>query len=452
MHLNIQNIKDYAVTEVVGAVLIIMIAVVVSAFIYTQVLPFEVPSDDVNVHVMGQVHDDGYLVLEHMGGTTLDYYEILITKNDETQLFKYQDDPWEIGEQIRVSLESLPGFETYDVHVTVFSISLDDSRQMIFDATLSPTRGSYDDSGTLNESILISTFRTNSVDEDLLCFTEYIISSFPPKSYIYNWIVNDKPLAEVLLPFDIDNEEVAKDYSGYDNNASVSEEGISWVSNGKVGGAYYFDGGAGYLSMPLPNILNNIQDNDLTISLWVKSDDITQDHRLILQGGKQSKDFIILFQMGCEIHFGVSEGGTKHAVRTDTLESNTWYHIVCVWDADEKTLVIYTNGVPSYEVGYRTYAMGLQEGLDLGHGTASSRFWLGYVDEFRVYDRELTPNQIYHQYLRTSMGIIDFDILVAQETRVGERWKCIITPNNGFEDDVAIISNTLTITNYLGGD
>ena len=305
MHLNIQNIQDYAVTEVVGAVLIIIIAVTVSAFIYTQVLPFEMPSDEVNVHVMGQVQDDGYLVLEHMGGATLDYYEILITKNDETQLFKYEDDPWEIGEQIKVSLESLPGFETYDVHVTVFSISLDDSRQMIFDATLSPIREMDEDPEASNETILISTFRTNSVDEDLLCFTEYITPTFSPNSYIYNWIVNDKPLAEVLLPFDTDNEVVAKDYSGYDNNASV--EGVSWVSNGKVGGAYYFDGGSGYLSMPTPEVLTDIPNNDLTVSIWVKSDDIIQDHRLILQGGKSNKDFIILFQTGTEIHYGVSE-------------------------------------------------------------------------------------------------------------------------------------------------
>ena len=450
MHLNIQNIQDYAVTEVVGAVLIIIIAVTVSAFIYTQVLPFEMPSDEVNVHVMGQVQDDGYLVLEHMGGATLDYYEILITKNDETQLFKYEDDPWEIGEQIKVSLESLPGFETYDVHVTVFSISLDDSRQMIFDATLSPIREMDEDPEASNETILISTFRTNSVDEDLLCFTEYITPTFSPNSYIYNWIVNDKPLAEVLLPFDTDNEVVAKDYSGYDNNASV--EGVSWVSNGKVGGAYYFDGGSGYLSMPTPEVLTDIPNNDLTVSIWVKSDDIIQDHRLILQGGKSNKDFIILFQTGTEIHFGVSEEGTKHAVRTDTLESNTWYHIVCVWDADEKTVMIYENGVPSYEVGYRNYAMGIQDGLDLGHGTASSRFRIGYMDEFRIYDRTLTPNQIYQQYLSSAMGLLDNDIIVAQETRIGERWKCIITPNNAFEDDVAIISNTLTITNYLGGD
>ena len=448
--MNIQNNQDYAVTEIVGAILLIMIALIASAFIYTQVLPFDIPTDETNVHIMGQVQENGYLVLEHMGGATLDYYEILLTKNDETQLLKYEDNPWEIGEQIRLSLETLPGFDSYDVHVTVFSVALDDSRQTIFDAELSPSREMDEDPETSNETILISTFRTNSVDEDLLCFTEYISPAFSPNSYIYNWIVNDKPLAEVILPFDTDNEIVAKDYSGYEYNASV--HGVSWVSNGKVGGAYYFNGGSGFLSLSTPDVLTDIPNNDLTVSIWVKSDDITQDHRLILQGGQSNKDFIILFQTGSEIHFGVSEDGTKHAVRTDTLENNKWYHIVGVWDADEKILIIYANGVPSNEVGYRNYAMGIQDGLDLGHGTASSRYWLGYMDEFRLYDRKLTPNQIYQHYMSSGMGIIDYDIIVAQETRISEQWKCIITPNNAFEDDIAITSNTLTITNYLGGD
>ena len=117
--MRIQNSNNYAATEIIGAILIIIIALIVSAFIYTQVLPFEIPTDKANVHVMGSVQDDGYLVLEHMGGATLDNYEILLTKNGETKLFQYND-PWEIGEQIRVSLETLPGFDSYDIHVTVF--------------------------------------------------------------------------------------------------------------------------------------------------------------------------------------------------------------------------------------------------------------------------------------------------------------------------------------------
>ncbi len=449
--MNIQNANNYGAAEIVGAILIIIIALVVSVTIYTQILPFEIQTDDSTVHIMGNVVDDKYLVLEHMGGETIDYYEILLTKNGETQLLKYEDDPWEIGEQIRISLETLPGFDSYDIHVTVFTIDLDDSTQMIFDAELSPSRGSGDEQGEPNEEILISTFRTNSVDEDLLCFTEYLNTTITPKTYIYNWIVNDKPLAELILPFDTNNELIAKDYSGYDNNATVVA--TDWVANGKVGGAYYFDGGSSYLTLSTtPSVLIDIPNNDFTFSMWVKSDDITQDHRLIFQGGEMNKDFIILFQTGTEIHFGVSEEGTKHAVRTDTLESNTWYHIVGTWDADEKSSVIYVNGFPSYEVGYRNYAMGIQDGFDFGHGTASSRFWLGYMDEFRLYPRKLSTDQIYQLYIGDALGIIDNDIITAKETTVGETWKCIITPNNAVKDDISITSNTIGISNYLGGD
>jgi hypothetical protein len=451
IQLNIQNVNNYGATEVVGAILIIIIAVVVSAFIYTQILPFDIPTDDTNVHIMGNVQDDGYLVLEHMGGATLDYYEILLTKNDETQLVSFEDDPWEIGEQIRLSIETLPGFEYYDVHVTIFAIDLDDSRQMIFDAELSPSRESGDDPEESNETILISTFRTNSPDEDLLCCTEYLTPNIDPKSYIYNWIVNNNPLEEVILPFDTNNVTLAKDYSGYENDGIAND--VIWTANGKVGGAYYFDGGGSYISIPTtPNVLLDISNNDFTYSIWVYSEDIAQDHRLIFMGGNSNKNFITLFQMGSEIHFGVSENGTKHCVRTDNLESNTWYHIVGTWDADQKTSVIYSNGIPSYETGYRTYSMGLQDGLDLGHGTASSRFWWGYMDDFRLYNRKLSTDQIYQLYMSNLLGIIDYDVIVSKETRIGEVWKCIITPNNAIIDDLMIVSNSITITNYLGGD
>jgi len=236
---------------------------------------------------------------------------------------------------------------------------------------------------------------------------------------------------------DIDDEVTVKDYSGYNNDGSAF--GVSWVPNGKRGGAYYFDGDSAYISLASPDVFSDIPNNDLTVSIWVKSDDISQDHRLILQGGQSDKDFIILFQTGCEIHFGVSEEGTKHAVRTETLESNKWYHIVGVWDADEKSLLIYANGVPSDEVGYRNYAMGIKDGLEFGHGTTSSRFWMGYMDEFKIYDRTLSANQIYQDYMSSSVGIINNAIIVAQETRISEEWKCIIIPNNAFVIVLSVI-------------
>ena len=57
---------------------------------------------------------------------------------------------------------------------------------------------------------------------------------------IYRWTVNDDPVAQLLLPFDTQDETSTRDYSGFDNDGTVI--GAAWVPNGVVGGAYMFDG------------------------------------------------------------------------------------------------------------------------------------------------------------------------------------------------------------------
>jgi hypothetical protein len=96
--------------------------------------------------------------------------------------------------------------------------------------------------------------------------------------------------------------------------------------------------------------------------------------------------------------------------------------------------------------------MGVGEGLlALGHGSASSRFWYGYIDEFEVYDRVLSADQIYQTYISTKDGNCDERVVVSRETIFGNVWQCIVTPNDGTQDGTSIESNILNIVTYGGG-
>ncbi len=216
--------------------------------------------------------------------------------------------------------------------------------------------------------------------------------------------------------------------------------------------AYYFSGSSDYIEFDLPTPFNDISNTDLTISLWLKSDDITDDWRSLLEARYDTKNFIRIFQCGTEIHFGVSDDGIKRAVRTENLSSNTWYHITGVWDASEKSIEVYTNGEVSEEAGNRNYANGAQTGLHIGHGTASSRFWLGYIDDFQVYDRALSSNQINQIYLGSKDGFTDERVIVSDETTLDDVWHVVVTPNDGTQDGTAVTSNTLQIVSYSGGE
>ena len=253
------------------------------------------------------------------------------------------------------------------------------------------------------------------------------------------------------MPFNTEDNNTCKDYSG--NGLDGTLKGATWTSEGIIGGAYYFGGSSEYLSTDLPPVFYDIPNNDFTVSIWVKSDDITADNAVVLMASEDNNNFIKIFLQGEEIHVGVCDDGTKDAVRTENLTSDVWYHIAGVWDASENSILVYCNGELYTEAGERNFALGAGVGLlEVGHGTASSKFWDGYMDELEVYDQILSQEQIYQIYLSTKDGYYDRRVIVAEETCIGDSWQCIVTPNDAAQDGIPVHSNILSIVNYLGGD
>ena len=110
------------------------------------------------------------------------------------------------------------------------------------------------------------------------------------------------------------------------------------------------------------------------------------------------------------------------------------------------------NGTSCIITGNRNYAFGAHTTFKLGAGAASSRFWLGFIDELQVYDRVLSGNQIYQIYLSTKEGYSDERVVVSEETSLDDVWQCIVTPNDGTQDGTPIESNILQIVSYGGGE
>ena len=111
---------------------------------------------------------------------------------------------------------------------------------------------------------------------------------------IYRWTVNGDPVAQVLLPFDTQDETSTKDYSGFGNNGNVI--GATWVPDGVVGGAYHFDGkddaivlsdgGAGFFNDQ--DYANNNRElggygdwSAVTVEAWVYLDEYTNGSTIV---------------------------------------------------------------------------------------------------------------------------------------------------------------------------
>ncbi|RLF28956.1 MAG: hypothetical protein DRN08_04185 [Thermoplasmata archaeon] len=435
-------LDEYGVSELVGTIILVLIAVIVFVLIYNYVFPLPLPSPEPNVRLLGYVDEQGRVAVEHMGGDSLQSYEIYA---DGTLIYKKTDDTWDIGEILYPPIGKVLLTEEDDVRLTIFEIYDDGSKQMVFNGVLH----GHGSPISYPPPLLISTLRTNTSDEDLICYGNLADIDIDALTYIYNWMLNNESITDLLLPFDTEDSATTKDYSGSENNGTII--GASWTSNGKIGGAYYFDGSNDYIAFDLPNVFDDISNNDFTISMWLKSDDISDNWRRVMEARKDNMNFVQFFQLNSEIHFGVCEDGVRRSVKTGMLESNTWYNIVGVWDASEKSLAIYVNGNKSIEAGNRHYGRGSQEALHLGHRTDSSRYWLGFIDEFHLYDHILSDEQIYQYYLCTKEGYSNNSVIVSEETNIGETWKCIITPNNGTTDGAAVESNTLEIVDYTGG-
>jgi hypothetical protein len=48
-------------------------------------------------------------------------------------------------------------------------------------------------------------------------------------------------------------------------------------------------------------------------------------------------------------------------------------------------------------------------------------------------------------------GHSDKSVIVSGEIKLGDIWKCIVTPNDGVQDDASTESNIIQIVTYPGG-
>jgi hypothetical protein len=68
------------------------------------------------------------------------------------------------------------------------------------------------------------------------------------------------------------------------------------------------------------------------------------------------------------------------------------------------------------------------------------------MDEVKIYDEALSAAQVFQNFVDGNDGLSDGVTIVPQETTNGQTWRCEVTPNDGWQDGDAELSNQLTIT------
>ena len=192
-------------------------------------------------------------------------------------------------------------------------------------------------------------------------------------------------------------EESTRDSAGENDGHAVGDLGFV---EGKRGQAFGFLRGA-YIEVPNAPAL---EPGNLTLVAWVRRDAAPDPSAYLLSKGAEectAASYALYVGEHRGLIFYVSNG---HAVdyspgSSSDIWDNGWHFVAGTYDGESVRL--YLDGT---EVGTPTAATieGIEYGLSSGdafnigayHGTCDQRFDDGHLDEVRIYDRALTPEEI----------------------------------------------------------
>ncbi len=338
--------SSYAVSEVVGALLLVVIALVVFAVIYSRCFPLPLPPGESNVKLAGFVNDKGIAVLQHIGGENIHDYDVYVTQSDGRHVYYYTNDSWQMGQCIYPPVNKDLFAHEQVVNITVIGHNSDGSTEVLFEGSLRPkaTEPGPSPPGAIPDPMLVSTLRSNTSDEDLVCYSYTIQPTITPTTFIYNWMVSNggpfTPLARLLLPFDTQSGVIAKDYSGLGYNGTLV--GPVWSSAGRVGGAYQF---ASDDFITIPYCFQNPTVSLVTVEAWVKT--------------SQTSGTIVSYNRSNYCELAITSGhvkwsttstdGTVDLIGTTPVNDNLWHFIDATYNATSGHARIYLDGRPEAE-------------------------------------------------------------------------------------------------------
>ena len=294
----------------------------------------------------------------------------------------------------------------------------------------------------LLSATLTSTSGTNYTTENLTSSYELAVYSNNNSNVVRDWRVDGTSLAVLNMPLDVDEGTTFRDYSTNENNGSCSGDTCpTWTSEGKVGGAYVFDGVNDYINVPYGSGLDP-STNPFTLSMWVKSENPSANLMFASTGQTPNNNA----RMYLATYGGDWEMGSyTSALGVGTTDATTdWTYITLVMNGTYAKL--YINDNFDHQKLYSSYSF--NEDIDIGRHASSTYYWNGSIDEVQIYNYSLSPEQIQANY-QAGLANHSNDVIVSQETTKGENYSVVLTPNYQSMEGDSLLSNYLLIRNSV---
>jgi hypothetical protein len=202
-----------------------------------------------------------------------------------------------------------------------------------------------------------------------------------------------------LWNFNTDGGDTAQDSSGYDNMATLVNEPV-WTEQGYLN----FDGIDDAVEIPT----NYWNVNSGTVALWAYAEDLAGTHYLFGHTTGSGGDRIQLYTLDQNLNLGL---GNSEKLNIANLDLQAWHHFALTWDGTD--YVVYVDGVEKSS-GFYTGFNNLNEFADIGNSgdVSFDNAFAGHIDDTRIYNRALTPDEIINVYLMSDESVRENKALV----------------------------------------
>ena len=174
-------------------------------------------------------------------------------------------------------------------------------------------------------------------------------------------------------------------------------------ATGKVDNGLELNGSSDYVSRTSTNALQITE--ALTISGWVKGNAWGSglDVDLILRKGENDPNNYQLAVADGTPAFFLDENDDQGIRGNTSLQTDQWYHLAATWDGTQ--VRIYVNGVLDNTPASFTGPLNTDtRPLCIG-GRASGDWFDGILDDIRLYNRAITPEEVLHLHSAGLTGL-----------------------------------------------
>ncbi len=174
------------------------------------------------------------------------------------------------------------------------------------------------------------------------------------------------------------------------NNNDSSPVGPTRVSSCLAAKCVSFDGTNDYASTSDATSLD--LQTAVSVSMWIKP---TSTDGVVLAAKNDGTDFAWEMALESNKFIGRINASSTYAESSSTITQSTWTHLAMTYSVASGTISVFVNGALSGNASYSTNISLNNVIVSLGRRMSGTPdYYQGFMDEARVYNRKLTPEEV----------------------------------------------------------